>query len=328
MKSLIVLFGLLLTTAAVHARPQAPIQQGTELNLTVMLLGTGGGPNINPQRLGISTLVMAGSEKLLFDCGRGSPTGMVRLSVAPADVTKVFLTHLHSDHIIALPELYLYPWASQSRTTPFQVWGPEGTKAMMDNLQKAFAFDIHIRRDVDEKFSADGVRVIATNIHEGVVYQAKDVKVTAFLVDHGPVKPAFGYRVDYRGHSVVMSGDTRRSENLIQFAKGTDLLIHEVGGSHQDPLLVGPPDERLPNGWTRSQALTVNAHHTDPVEAGQVFDMVRPKLAVFSHYGAAPSTILPLVRQNYAGPVEFGEDEMTIAIGETVSVRRFTPAGR
>jgi len=169
----------------------------------------------------------------------------------PADVTKVFLTHLHSDHVISLPELYLYPWASQGRTTPFEVWGPDGTKPMMDHLQKAFVFDIHIhiRRDVDEKFPGSGIKVIATDIREGVVYQANGVKVTAFLVDHGPVKPAFGYRVEYRQHSVVLSRDTRPSENLVKFAKGADLLIHEVGArSKQDPIFTGPPDELLPNG--------------------------------------------------------------------------------
>ena len=99
---------------------------------------------------------------------------------------------------------------------------------MMSHLEQAYQFDIHIRRDVDEKLPAQGVVVVAKDIEQGVVYQNGDVKVTAFTVDHAPVKPAFGYRVDYAGHSVVLSGDTRYSENLIQFSQGTDLLIHEV----------------------------------------------------------------------------------------------------
>jgi ribonuclease Z len=324
MKCVTILLGLLLTTGL---RAQEPNSKKIDHpNLTVILLGTAGGPTILAQRLGISTLVVAGSETLLFDCGRGAPIGMVRASISPADVTKVFLTHLHSDHVIALPELYLYPWASEGRTTPLQVWGPDGTRAMMEHLQKAFAFDIHIRRDVDEKFSAEGIEVIATDIHEGVVYQANGVKVTAFLVDHGPVKPAFGYRIEYQGRSVVMSGDTRPSENLIKFAKGADLLIHEVGRWKQDPALVGPPDELLPNSRaTRRQAKIVAEHHTDPLEAGKVFEMVRPKLAIFSHYNGTASAILTLVRQSYAGPVEFGEDGMTIDVGETIDIQRFTP---
>ena len=329
MKGLIVLFGVLLTTAAMHAGPRPQVQNGNDFSLKVILLGTAGGPTINAQRVGIGTLVVAGSEMLLFDCGRGVPAAMSRLSIAPADVTKIFLTHLHSDHVIAIPELYLFPWASQGRARAFQVWGPDGTKALMENLQKAFAFDIHIRRDVDEKFPAEGIKVVATDIHESVVYEVNGVKVTAFLVDHGPVKPAFGYRVDYQGHSVVLSGDTRPSENLIKFARGTDLLIHEVGRSKQDPALIGPPDELLPNSrQTRLQAKTIADHHTDSLEAGKVFDAVKPKLAMFSHINGTPATIVPLVRQNYDGPVEFGEDEMTVEIGPTINIRRFTPTGQ
>jgi ribonuclease Z len=176
--------------------------------MQVILLGTQGGPTFSAQRLGISTLVLAGSERLLFDAGRGTTTGMARVAINPADVTRVFLTHLHSDHVISLPELLISPWASQGRQVPLQVWGPSGTRKMMQKFQEALAFDIHVRRDLDEKFSGEGVRVVAIDIGEGVVYDSNGVKVTAFLVDHGPVKPAFGYRVDFRGHSVAISGDT------------------------------------------------------------------------------------------------------------------------
>src|SRR3954468_12341050 len=308
---------------------QGPVTAASDSGLQVILLGTAGGPTFTAQRLGISTLVLAGPEKLLVDCGRGMTTGMAALAINPADVTKVFLTHLHSDHIISLPELYLFPWASQGRNKPLQVWGPDGTRSMMKHLQEAFAFDIHIRRDVDEKFSAEGIKVIATDIREGVVYETNGVKVTAFLVDHGPIKPAFGYRVDYRGRSVVMSGDTKPSDNLIKFSQGVDLLVHEVGRSKQDPALIGPPDEVLPNSrQTRGQAKTIADHHTDGIEAGRVFERVKPRLAVFSHFNGVPAAILPLVRQNYAGSVEFGEDLMTIDVGDVVTVRRFVPANK
>lgn len=207
---------------------------------------------------------------------------------------------------------------------PLQVWGPEGTRAMVDHLQQAFAFDIRMRRDVDERFPAEGIRAVATDIREGVVYEADGVSVTAFLVDHGSVAPAFGYRVDYRGRSVVLSGDTKPSDNLVKFAQGTDVLIHELGRSKQDPVLTGPADEVVPALLqTRGQLRTIAAHHTDGVEAGQVFARVKPTLAVVSHYNADPAATLPLVRQHYAGPVEFGDDLLTIVIGDTVAMRRF-----
>src|ERR1043165_4379945 len=180
----IVLSFLLLFLSNGTLESQGPVPPTGDSGLKVLLLGTAGGPRSRAQGLGISTLVLAGPERLLFDCGRGMTTGMVSLGINPADVTKVFLTHLHSDHIISLPELYLFPWAS-NRNKPLQVWGPDGTRSMMNHLQEAFAFDIHVRRDVDEKFSAEGIKVLATDIREGVVYEANGVKVTAFLVDHG-----------------------------------------------------------------------------------------------------------------------------------------------
>jgi ribonuclease Z len=229
---------------------------------------------------------------------------------------------------VSLPELYLFPWASQGRRVPLQVWGPSGTRVMFKHLQEAFAFDIHLRRDVDEKFPAEGIKVVATDIREGVVYDSNGVKVTAFLVDHGPVVPAFGYRIDYRGHSVVLSGDTKPSDNLVKFAAGVDLLIHEVAGSKQDPALIGPPNELLPNSrQTRGQRKTILEHHTDGTEAGIVFQRVKPKAAVFTHANPNPAT-LELVRQNYAGPVEFGEDLMTIEVGDVVNIRRFAAPTR
>lgn len=296
-----------------------------EETLKVILLGTMGGPTFSSERLGVSTLVIAGEERLLFDAGRSLTTALAKLNIDPPSVNRVFLTHLHSDHIVSLPELLLFPWASRGRAVPLQVWGPAGTQEMMARLQDAFAFDIHVRRDVDERFSPQGVKVVASDIKEGVVYESNGVKVTSFLVDHAPIEPAFGFRVDYRGRSVAFSGDTKPSENLVKAAHGVDVLIHEVGSWKQDPNLSGPPDERFPgSAQTRRQVQNIRNHHTDGAEAGRIFDQVKPKLAVFSHYNVEPAPTLRLVRQSYAGPVEFGEDLMTIEIGDTVAVQRFT----
>lgn len=301
---------------------QASQATGAGPSMQVVLLGTLGGPTFSAERLGISTLVLAGSERLLFDAGRGTTTGMVRVGIRPADVTKVFLTHLHSDHVISLPELLISPWA-QGRGTPLFVWGPAGTRSMMEKFQDALAFDIHMRRDVDEKFPADGARVVATDIKEGVVYQSSGVTVTAFLVNHGPVAPAYGYRVDYQGHSVVLSGDTSPSENVVKFASGVDVLVHELGRYKQDPLLSGPPDELMPNSrTTRRRAIIIANHHTDGVEVGELLDRAKPKLTVFSHSNEDPQSTLPLVRRHYAGRVEFGEDSMIIDIGPAIEIRR------
>jgi ribonuclease Z len=319
----------LLIARPVGAADQEPAASSSASILKVVFLGTGGGPLINAERAGISTLVVAGPEMLLFDCGRNATTALARLAINPADVTKVFLTHLHSDHIVSLPELYLFPWASEGRSSPLRIWGPSGTRSMMNHLEKAFEFDIHVRRDLDERYPAEGIKTVVSEIREGVVYEANGARVTAFLVDHGPVKPAFGYRIEYRGRSVVISGDTRPTDNLIAFSRGADVLIHELARFKQDPLLKGPADEILPNTrQTRRQWRTIADHHTDGLEAGRIFAQVKPKLAIFSHANPPPAATLPLVRQNYAGAVEYAEDLMTLEIGDTVTIHRFLPPTR
>ena len=194
--------------------------------LKVTLLGTGN-PRPRIDRFGPSILVEAGKETLLFDCGRGATIRLSQASVPFSSVTALFLTHLHSDHIVGLPDLWLTGWI-MGRHVPLQVWGPTGTVDMLKGLEQAYAFDVHMRRDVDEQIPAIGAVLMGKDIGEGVVYENNGVKVTAFLVDHGPVKPALGFRVDYQGHAVVLSGDTRPSDNLIKFSRDTDVLVHEV----------------------------------------------------------------------------------------------------
>jgi ribonuclease Z len=186
---------------------------------------------------------------------------------------------------------------------------------MMKHLEEAYAFDIHIRRDVDEQIAAPGVVVEAKDIEQGIVYESGGVKVTAFTVDHGAVKPALGYRVDYAGHSVVLSGDTRYSENLIKFAQGTDVLIHEV--------LAANAYRSLHTALTERQMQKVMDHHTKTEEAAALFTKVKPKLAVYSHIVPPnASDLLADTRKTYSGPVEVGEDLMSIDIGDKVEVHR------
>jgi ribonuclease Z len=279
----------------------------------VTLLGTGN-PRPVMSRFGPSILVEAGKDKLLFDCGRGATQRLYQLKIPFTAITGLFLTHLHSDHTVGIPDLWLTGWVV-GRDTPLPVQGPKGTNAMMKHLQQAYAFDIHIRRDVDTKLPAAGVMVIAKDIQEGVVYDKNGVKVTAFLVDHGEIKPAFGYRIDYAGHSVTLSGDTRPSENLIRFAQGTDVLIHEV--------IDVPAYTDLSKGDTSEQEEKIIEHHTTAEQAGTVFSKVKPRLAVYSHI-VPPDVpdVVPHTRRTYDGPLEVGEDLMSIEIGNAITVHR------
>jgi ribonuclease Z len=300
--------------------------QSKAQTLKVTLLGTGN-PRPAMSRFGPSILVEAGGKKFLFDCGRGATQRLYQLKIPFSEVDALFLTHLHSDHTVGIPDLWLTGWV-MGRKVPLRVWGPAGTTEMMTHLQQAYAFDVHIRRDVDENLPADGVAIQAHDVEQGVVYEErvsgfalrnpepKDViKVTAFTVDHGPVTPAFGYRVDFGGHSVVLSGDTRFSENLIRFAQGADVLIHEV--------LDLDAYRQADDIYSPEQIEKVIAHHTTPEQAGVVFSRVKPKLAVYSHIVPidAPDVVAH-TRKTYTGPLELGEDLMIIDIAGEIQVHR------
>ena len=293
--------------------PGSPQAQSQEFRIT--LLGTG---SVAPvlDRLGPAILVEAGSERLLFDAGRGV---LQRLHQAHArDVSRLFLTHLHSDHVVGIPDLYLIGWGSR-RQTPLQVWGPAGTVAMMGHVYEAFAFDRQIRIE-DDGSSPDGAKIEAHDVGEGVVHERAGLKVTAFVVDHGPVKPALGYRVDYGGRAAVFSGDTRFSQNLIEHAKGADLVVHEVSAS-RDP--------------TQTQENNrVLAHHTLPDQAGTAFSLIHPQMAVYSHVGTggdpngrglSDAELIAATRKTYDGPLLVAHDLMTFRIGATVIVSDVKP---
>jgi ribonuclease Z len=295
-----------------EARASADRPPANEIRVT--LLGTGT-PRPFMDRFGPSILVEAGGEKLIFDVGRGAMQRLFQLDVSYADVTGVLLTHLHSDHVVGLPDLWLTGWIISNRATPTSLWGPSGTRKMAESLESAFSFDRDIRVR-DDKLPVAGGHLDARDIGEQVVFDRGGVKVTSFFVDHGLVRPALGYRVDAGGRSVVLSGDTRYSPNLIRHAQGVDLLIHEVAASS--------PEELRRNEHTR----TVIAHHTTPEQAAQLFNEVRPKLAVFSHIvlrDIPVEEVMRTTRQSYAGPLQLGEDLMRFHVGNKVTIERMPP---
>jgi ribonuclease Z len=296
-------------------------QAQTSPDFRVTLLGTGSpAPVMN--RFGPGTLVQAGGQTLLFDCGRGTTQRLMQLKVRLGEADKLFLTHLHSDHIVGIPDLWLTGWlqaAYAQRKGPFAVYGPAGTKGLMENLERAYDWDIKTRI-ADQKLPPEAVAVRVDEFREGVVYERDGVKVTAFEVDHGDlIRPAFGFRVDYGGRSVVISGDTKFNENLIKHAAGADLLIHQVAAVREE-LLQSPTFK------------VILAHHTKPDEAGVVFSRVKPKLAVYYHFvllgtpNVPPVTeqeVIEMTRKTYAGPLLVGEDLMSFSItGSGVEVSK------
>ena len=281
--------------------------------IVVTLLGTGS-PTPAMDRFGPTTLVQAGTQTLLFDVGRGAHQRLSQAGIAAGQVDSIFLTHLHSDHIVGIPDVWLTGWLISARTRPWDFFGPAGTVQMMTALKQAFAVDLQVRVEENAgQLSAAGAQVNARDIEPGVVYERDGVRVTAIRVDHRAISPAYGYRIDYRGRSVVLSGDTQFSPELIKAATGTNLLIHEVYQA-SDALLKQNP-----------RTAVVKTFHVDAVEAGTVCQQVRPKLAVYSHIvlrGVDIAEVIRRTRTTYAGPLAVGEDLMRFVVGEDVAIYR------
>ena len=282
------------------------------VDIKVTLLGTGTPPPLM-ERFGPSILVQADSETLLFDAGRGCLQRLRQINVTYDKISALFFTHLHSDHVVGLPDLWLTGWLVSQRTKPLNVFGPTGTDEMITHLQKAFAFDIKTRIENDKQLK-EGSKLLVKEIQQGVIYEKNGVKVIAFKVDHYPNIPSFGYRIEYKGHSVLLSGDTRYSQNLITFAKPTDLLIHEVVVA---PDTMGKTDPRY----------NILMQHTTPEQTAKVFNEVKPRLAVYSHisklYGQTEEDILKRTKTHYSGALIMGEDLMSFSISDTVSISKW-----
>jgi ribonuclease Z len=265
--------------------------------MQVVLLGTGF-PRPSADRAGPSAAIVIGDKTFVVDAGRGVVMRLTGAKLPLDSVQCVFLTHLHSDHIDDLPDLYNTPWIL-GRAKPFELYGPEGTREIADAMQKFFAADIHIRADLTEMHPREGARINVHIVHEGIVYEDSGVRVTAFAVDHRPVEPAFGYRFDSGGRAIVISGDTRPSDNLIHFAKGADVLVHEAY-----------LEEYFSHSDSPEVAARLRAYHTTAEQAGQVATAAGVKLLVLTHLipGDNDAEFLRRASQTFKGRIEVGHD--------------------
>lgn len=288
-----------LALGVAFAAPRAPAPTDTT---AIVMLGTGG-PRPNPEASGPATAIVVGNRVFLFDAGTGVERQLSAAHLPINGVTALFVTHLHSDHTLGLPDLILTSWV-MGRHAPLEAYGPHGLRAMIDQILAAWQEDIAIRTDGLEHEAKGGERVAVHEIDPGVVYDSGGVKITAIPVLHGSWKEAYGYRIDTPDRHIVISGDTRPSDALAQAARGVDVLIHEVYPSGS----LAP--ENRPGGGDWPAYL--RSFHTSDVELGTIAATARPRLLILYHVVSRSrdddALIAGIRRGGFRGAIVIGHD--------------------
>jgi ribonuclease Z len=263
----------------------------------VILLGTGT-PNPEPQRMGPAVAVVSGEHVYLVDCGPGVVRRAAEAGLQMEQLTRVFVTHLHSDHTAGYPDLILTP-PNSGRVEPLEAYGPPGLRAMTAHVMAAWKEDLDIRLHGTQPVVPRGFMVEAHDVKPGQVYRDPGMRIVAFAVDHGGWKHAYGYRFEAPDKTVVISGDTTYSKTLIAAAKGCDILVHEVYS--EKGLANRTPD------WQRYHS----AYHTSGPDVGRVAAEVKPKKLVLYHLlpmGQTREELLDEVRRHFDGEIVYGND--------------------
>jgi ribonuclease Z len=272
--------------AANHFVGRASVELAQPGELSVLLCGTDA-PLPDPHRAGACDVVAAGNDLYVVDSGLGSVSNLLTWRVPLQNVKGVLLTHFHSDHVAELGELRLQTWVA-GRRSPLKVYGPPGVEDVVAGFNKAYSHDADYRtaHHGEAFLPREDVDLVAMPIPmssaTAPVFDAKGLKVTAIRVNHGPVKPAYGYRFDYAERSVTISGDTSYYPPLAQAARGSDVLVHEA----QSNVLVGILEQALRAANRPRPAKIMHdipSYHTTPVEAARIANLAQAKLLVFTH---------------------------------------------
>lgn len=270
----------------------------------LVLLGTGN-PNADPDHSGPAAAVVVAGTPYLIDAGPGvvrraaaaQRAGVQALNVKNLGIA--FLTHLHSDHTMGLPDLIFTPWVLE-REEPLRLFGPPGTRAMAEHILKAYEEDIRIRIEGLQPANTEGYKVEASDVLPGMIYEDGNVRVTAFPVKHGDWEYAYGFRFETADRTIVFSGDAAPSESIVENCAGCDVLVHEVYAKWGF-------DRREPE-WKRYHA---SAHTSGPA-LGELAARARPATLVLSHHmlwGATVDQLLAEIRGGgYTGRLVYGKD--------------------
>lgn len=289
-----------------YANPPSPIPPSPMTQ--IVFLGTGT-PNPDPHHQGNSVAIIVNDQVYIVEAG----PGIVRQATAAKEkgvtalamknLIRVFVTHLHSDHTLGLPDLMFTP-AVTGREEGLAIFGPKGIAKMVKHIEAAWREDREIRfhggePSVQKAYKMNVTEIVPSPKGSSLVFQDTNVKVRAFLVNHGKWKHAFGYRIETPDRTIVISGDTTYSPNLVENAKGCDFLIHEVYS--ETGLKKRTPD------WQAYHS----TYHTSGPDVGRIATVVKPKLVILYHelpFGQEPGKLLEEVKTQYKGPVVEAND--------------------
>lgn len=292
--------------------------------MEVVLLGTGS-PLPNPDRCGAGQVIIAGDERVLVDCGWGAARRLFAAGVPPMLIDTACFTHMHSDHITDMPDFMIMRWVGGSQK-PLHVYGPEGTQRMIDGFLSALADDIRFRfAHHGDKLSQDGIKVVVHEVpatpDRARIAEVGAMQIDSFEVDHFPVVPALGFRFDASGASVVISGDTKKCDNLTRASQGADVLVSEALSENIFKIM----RQRLVDGGNTRQAAVMDDVPDYHVTTTEVAEMARDagvKKLVLSHLipsipneGPLADVFAQGIGEIFKGELVVGRDLMRFAVG-------------
>ena len=267
--------------------------------INVTILGSGN-PRPHVNKYGPSILVKTNEYNLIFDVGRATLIRLKQVGLNVSDIDKIFISHMHFDHIVGLPDVWLTAklWQKES----LNVYGPKGLKKFCSDMIELYK--------IDASFRNKGNLSLKCNEDSHNVELKEDLIVKRFSVNHGHVRNAYGYEIIYKGKKIVYSGDTTISDNLIERAKGADVLIHEI--------IYAPNDFIEKN----KRFQKVYKSHTNVEQIIKILNFTKPKLAVITHdliFFESPKNILKMIKDKYNGEIIFAEDLTSFDIGNTIN---------
>ena len=293
--------------------------------LRAFILGSGG-PINNPERVASSIAIIAGGQLVLFDVGPGSYRNLDLLRLPSENLTAVFLTHYHSDHIGDLGEANMLSWVA-GREHPLEVYGPEGVQKVVKGFELAYELDTgyRIAHHGEEVLTLEKGKMVANPIvlenpdDRILCYDKNGLMIYAFLGAHPPIAPAFGYRIEYKGNIVIITGDTLKTDNLVKHCEDADILFSEAISYTMINNIMHSAEEQ--NNYRFAKILKdIQDYHMEPVMAAELAKEANVKRLVIVHITPpltnekVESLYIKGVSEIFQGEIEIGKDQMSFTL--------------